>query len=150
MCGKMEKNIFKVICKKCKGKCCKLNVMLTKKDLEKLKNKIDVNKFKKYGKNIYVYFGQCPFLNINSGCTLPKKLKPFDCKLFPLTFIYDKNKINVFLNKKCPYTEEIPEKWINKAKKEVLKELKEWTKEEMKTYANIIKKHSFSRLVPLK
>jgi Fe-S-cluster containining protein len=144
------KNVFKVICKKCGGKCCKLNVMLTKKDLEKLKYKIYLKDFKKYGRWIYVHWGICPFLDIKKGCRLPEKLKPFDCKLFPLTFMYEKGKVNVFLNKKCPYTEEIPEKWINKAKKGVLKELKDWTKEEKETYTNLIKNHSSSKLVLLK
>ena len=150
MSDKMEKNIFKVICKKCNGKCCKLNVMLTKKDLEKLKDKVDLKDFKKYGKDIYVFWGRCPFLDIKKGCRLSEKLKPFDCKLFPLTFMYKKGKTKIFLNKKCPYTEEIPEKWINRTQKEVLKELKYWTKEEKETYTDLIKNHSSSKLVLLK
>lgn len=140
---------FEIICKKCQGKCCKLNIMLTKKDIERLKDKIDINKFRKYGKSIYVHWGKCPFLNTTTGCTLPKKLKPFDCKLFPLTFMYERGKLKIYLNKKCPYTKEIPEEWINKNRIWLLKELKYWTKEEKKTYTDLIKKHSSSKLVLL-
>lgn len=141
------KNIFKIICKKCRGKCCKLNVMIAKKDYNKLKNKLDQKQFKKYGKNILVHWGKCPFLNEKEGCSLPEKLKPFDCQLFPLTFMYEKGKIKIFLNKKCPYSKEISKEWISKTKKWLLKELKNWNKEELKTYTNLIKKHSSSKLV---
>jgi len=123
--------------------------MLTKKDYVKLKNRVDDNQFKKYGKNILVHWGKCPFLNEQKGCTLPERLKPFDCKLFPLTFMYEKNKVRIFLNKKCPYTKEISKEWINKTKKGLLKELKKWTKEEKETYTSLIRKHSSSKLVPL-
>ncbi len=121
-------------------------MMLTKKDLEKLKDKVDLKDFKKYGKNIYIYWRKCPFLDIKKGCGLPARLKPFDCKLFPLTFMFDKGMINLYLNKKCPYTKRIPKEWIDKTKKELLEELKDWTKEELETYTKIIEKHSSSKL----
>jgi len=144
----MEK-VFKKICKKCNGKCCRLNIMITRKDKVKLGRKFDENSFKKYGKNIYVHWKNCPFLISDKGCTLSQKSKPFDCRLFPLTFMYQKGKIKIFLNKKCPYVEEIPQIWISKRKKWLINELRSWTKEELKTYTSLIKKHSSSELTRL-
>jgi len=143
----MEK-IFKIICKKCGGKCCKLDVMLTRKDYEKLKDKIDEKDFEIYGKNIFVHWGRCPFLDLK-GCTLPEDKKPFDCKLFPLTFIFSNNKIKIFLNEKCPYTKEIPEKWITQTKKWLKEELRNLPKEELQIYSHIIRKNSASSLILL-
>jgi len=130
------------------GKCCNLNVLLTHKDFENLKNKTSFEDFKKYG-NLIVHWGTCPFLEKENGCTLPEPLKPFDCKLFPLTFMYEDSKVKIFLNKKCPFTKEIPQEWINKTKSWLKKELQSWKKQDLLAYSSLIEKHSSSRLVLL-
>jgi Fe-S-cluster containining protein len=144
------KNIFEKICKRCQGRCCKLNMMLTGKDLKKLKNKIDITEFKKYTNNIYVHWRRCVFLNEKKSCTLSEKLKPFDCRLFPLTFMYGNNKTKIFLNKKCPYADEVSDEWIKRTIKWLMEELESWTEEEKMTYTKLIKKHSSSKLFLLK
>lgn len=139
---------LKATCKKCGGKCCKLNVMVTRKDYDGLKDKVDERRFTKYGKNIFVHWGKCPFLGLN-GCTLPEDKKPFDCKLFPLTFMCSNSQIKIFLNEKCPYTREISEEWIIQNKKWLKRELEDWTEEELKTYSKIIQENSSSKLILL-
>jgi len=143
------KNIFKIICKKCGGKCCKLNMMLTKRDSIKLKGKTDLDKFKKYKEGTLVHWGKCPFLDEGCGCTLPQKTKPFDCRFFPLALIYKGGKINLFLNKKCPYADEIPKEVLIKTQEWALKELINWTDKELESYTELIKKHSSSKLSPI-
>ena len=92
--------------------------------------------------------GKCPFLS-EKGCVLPEKLKPFDCKLFPLAFKYENKQIKFFLNKKCPFIDRIPKSWIRKTKKWALKELRNWNEEEKITYSKIIEKYPPSQLIPM-
>ena len=45
----------------------------------------------------------CPFLDPTRGCTLPQDLKPFECKIWPLRAVRQKdNSIAVALTPTCP------------------------------------------------
>ncbi|MFC1727162.1 hypothetical protein ACFL0Y_01440 [Patescibacteria group bacterium] len=85
----------------------------------------------------------------SKGCTLPEDIKPFDCKVFPVAFIYKNGKTSFYLNKKCPYYREIPREWIEKTHKWARKELESWTEEEKLEYSKMIEKYPQSQLIPL-
>ena len=144
------KNIFKLICKKCGGKCCKSTIFLTQKDIDKWKP--FEGKFatiKKEAGFMLVHKGKCPFLNTETGCTLNENMKPFDCILFPLAFTYKNETINFYLDKKCPYINEISKDWIDETKKWALEQLQDWSEEEKITYSNIIECYPASQLIPV-
>ena len=142
------KNVFEVICKKCGGKCCKSTVFLTQRDIDRWKSyegKFAV--IKREAGFMLKHDGKCPFLNLKTGCTLDEPMKAFDCIMFPLAFTYENGKINFYLNKKCPYYNEIPKDWIEKTKKWTLEQLNSWTEEEKITYSNIIREYPDSELI---
>ena len=64
-------------------------------------------------------------------------MKPLDCKIYPLTFIFRKGKFEFYLNKSCPHLDKISKEWIKETKKEFLKEVKKWDKEAVKIYSKI-------------
>lgn len=142
-------NIFRIICKECKGKCCKSTVHITRKEFDKLKQVRGNLQVTKDGA-LFRIDGKCPFLNEKTGCTLGGNLKPFDCTLYPLTFLYKDGKIKFYLNKTCPYANRIPEDWIKKTKRWTLEQLKEWAEDEKTSYSNVIKRYySESDLTPV-
>lgn len=153
----MAKNVFKVICKKCQGKCCKETVVLTQKDINKLNVKYknwfrvineETNLEEPPGHIVLKKNHACPFLGEN-GCILEENMKPFDCLFFPLAFVYKKGKLSFYLNKKCPYYEEIPKKWVQKTKKWAQEQLKFWTEKEKLFYSKDVENYQSSVLIPL-
>ena len=51
----------------------------------------------------------CPFLDPTRGCTLPQDLKPFECKIWPLRAVRQKdNTIAVALTPTCPSINKVP------------------------------------------
>jgi len=147
----MARNIFEIICKKCQGKCCKSTIFLTQTDVDRLnKRHKGVFKVEKIpGIMILDESGKCPFLNESKGCILSENLKPFDCRVFPIAFIYRNGETNFYLNKKCPYHNEIPKEWIEKTKKWAKKELESWTEEEKLEFSKMIEKCPQSQLISL-
>jgi len=141
-------NIFSKICKECDGQCCKtFEIFLLKKDLEKLDKFKDKINIKKEGSGLLMYHkDKCFFQNPKTGCILSEEDKPFDCKLFPLTFLYKNKKLNFYLMEDCSYLNEIPKEWIEKTKKWAVKELETWTEEDKLTFSNIMEENSLSEL----
>ena len=78
-------------CKKC-GKCCdiikEMPLFLSEKEYADLKNK--GYKFETCPTDQGHVITECPFTS-EKGCILSKEIKPLDCDMFPLMFIY-KNK----------------------------------------------------------
>ncbi len=57
----------------------------------------------------------CPFLNIQNGCTLPSDIKPFDCKIWPLRAVQQKdNTLAVALTPTCPAINKVPAEQVSK------------------------------------
>ena len=55
----------------------------------------------------------CPFLDSSRGCTLPPKLKPFDCKIWPLRAVRQPDtSIKVALTPTCPAINKVPEEKV--------------------------------------
>lgn len=151
------KTVFKKICKKCQGYCCKLPVFITERDIDHLK---------KYGKEIKVhneftgankapgYLVQddqkkCSFLNLETGCTLEHEDKPFDCRVFPVTFKYKNGEVTFYFNKECKYWKEIPFSWALETKKWAEKVVDELTEEEKIEFSKMIERHPELLLIPL-
>lgn len=130
------------LCRKCNGLCCNgTSITSSKAELNKLKDRyifdkkalktpygwINTIKVKKYR--------ACPFLGVKSekiGCILNEKQKPLSCRLFPLTFILEKNKPKFYISMYCLYYYDVSklDKWIKKSIKDADKELKSWKKSE--------------------
>lgn len=150
------KNVFAIICKKCQGACCKSTVFVTKHDLEKLrKHKKDLKIYNDFTKSseppgdlVQDDKNKCYFLNLQTGCTLNPDDKPFDCRLFPLTFTYDKKQLQFYLNKKCPYWKEIPKEWIEDTKKWAIKHIdKHFTEEEKVIFSSMMQGYPKKQLI---
>lgn len=153
----MAKNIFKVICKKCQGLCCKATVVVTQNDLDKLNKKYkgtfkiineETGREKPPGHFILTKNHVCPFLG-EKGCILEENMKPFDCLFFPLAFIYRNGKLSFYLNKHCPFYMEIPKDQLLKTKKWAQKQLKSWTEKEKLFYSKDVENYPRSLLIPL-
>ncbi|MHA1297910.1 MAG: YkgJ family cysteine cluster protein [Candidatus Helarchaeota archaeon] len=95
----------------------------------------------KYNKNILTFHtikkinGKCIFLERNRICLI-HDVKPFDCKIWPLTWDYfpKDNKLVIYLGE-CPLTKKMPKSWIDSTIEEIKKELKNRTKEELIAYS---------------
>lgn len=135
----MNQNIFNIICKKCGGKCCKYYIFLTKKELDRLLKLGEKFRYKKEGVGFLMDSPNCcKFLDGKTGCKLPDYLKPLDCKLFPVAFIYKNKIINFYLINDCTYWQKIDRQSINKIKIMTRRRLKTWTEKEKITYSKII------------
>lgn len=44
----------------------------------------------------------CPMLSTESGCTLPRELRPFECRIWPLRMMRNSGKMCIGLYKNCP------------------------------------------------
>ena len=142
----------KGLCAKCEGLCCKEFLLyLVKSDLEKLGNLSKKLKIRKLGP-IFIEDhteGFCPFLNPASGCILKEEMKPFECKLFPLSFQYKNSKIKFYIYNNCTYHKKVPAAWVKKTMRWAAKELDRWTEEEKRFYSNRIEKLHFDELKPI-
>lgn len=125
-----------LLCKKCNGKCCKPPIFLGYSDIKKLKKTGKIFEYKKNKTGGYdlISKDKCPFLKEGLGCTLEKKLKPFDCLLFPLAFKENKEKFIFYLNKICPCWKTLPHYWIVQTKRVANRKLKDWTVKERDAY----------------
>jgi Fe-S-cluster containining protein len=138
---KEEEEKLAKLCKLCDGLCClgsKLSV--SSKELAKLSK---TRKFQsamlssKDGSLNVILFedGKCPFLGEKNGlirCTLNGKNRPLSCRLFPLTFLYEKGEATFYYSSYCPYKKEAGGlfAWEKKTVDEAKKELKGWSEGE--------------------
>ena len=78
---------------------------------------------------------KCVFLKGRRLCLI-HEIKPFDCKIWPLTYDYlpKENKLVVYLGD-CPLSKEVPQSWIESTIEEIKKELKTRTLEELIAYS---------------
>jgi Fe-S-cluster containining protein len=86
--------------------------------------------------------GKCPFL-MDSGCCLSGMMRPLVCRMFPLTYILERGKIEFYLSKKCPYTDEVKKlkAWLAKTKRDGAEELKKtWTSREIRCFGEYLMK----------
>jgi Fe-S-cluster containining protein len=152
-----QKDIKKLgkLCKKCGGKCCKDGdyIIISKLELKKLKEKYNFNQgFLKssYGEINAIKFpkkGWCQFIGKTKGkhvkirCVLKGKIRPLGCRLYPITFLIEKNKSRFYISRFCPYFNEVLKlnNWIKKSIEDANKELKTWTKKE-KLYRSFVHK----------
>lgn len=44
----------------------------------------------------------CPMLNCETGCTLPRELRPFECRIWPLRLMKQYSHLVIGLYKNCP------------------------------------------------
>lgn len=61
----------------------------------------------------------CPFLNAETGCILPDKNKPFDCKIWPLRIMHKDKELVIALTPTCPSINKLP---LDKVKHLVIEE----------------------------
>ncbi len=78
---------------------------------------------------------KCVFLKGKRSCLI-HDVKPFDCKIWPLTYDYfpKENELVVYLGE-CPLTTKVTKSWIESTIKEIQKELKKRTLEELIAYS---------------
>jgi len=147
----MSQNIFNVICEKCGGKCCKsYYTFLIKKELNRLLKLSVKFKYKKEGPGFLMdSLESCKFLNNQKGCKLNNCLKPFDCRLYPLAFIYKNKILNFYLTKDCFYRRKIDRQCINEIKVFARRRLKIWTEKEKITYSKIIENYPKAKLLKI-
>lgn len=146
----MSRDIFNIICKKCDGQCCKYYIFLTKKELGRLLKLGEKFRYKKEGAGFLMDSPNCcRFLDNKTGCKLASRFKPFDCKLFPLAFIYKNKTVNFYLIKDCPYWQKINQACISEIKTLARRRLKTWTEKEKITYSNIIENYFKKELLKL-
>lgn len=146
----MNKNILNIICGRCGGKCCKSYlIFLTKKELKGLLKLGARFKYKKAGAGYLMDCEQhCDFLN-KHGCRLPSRLKPFDCKLYPLAFIYAKEKIDFYLIKECPYFKKIDNNFLKKWQNRMKKRINRLSQKEKISYSRLIENYPKDKLMKL-
>jgi Fe-S-cluster containining protein len=133
--GKTTFNYCKV-CKKCCHKGGFDAVLMSTYDIKRLQKAGKTVKFFKDGAVSVMALekGKCKFLG-PKGCTLPEKLKPLDCRLFPLhVYPLSKRKYFFMINVDCPYWNKLSKENVKAAKKIALAELKHWTKKEQIGY----------------
>jgi len=152
----MESFDYFKVCKDCNTFCCqKFNAFLAKNEIQRIRNKLKeldlkfkdnkANFFEFKSKNfknqtIKIRFlkkinGKCLFLKNNKICLI-HEVKPFDCKLWPLTFDYfvEENTLIIYLGM-CPLTNELPNSWIESTIQKIEEELKKWDKNELLSYS---------------
>ncbi|MFX1453402.1 MAG: YkgJ family cysteine cluster protein [Promethearchaeota archaeon] len=154
----MEEFDFFKICEKCKDEeCCRepYYAFIAENEIKRISNKIkELNleigdKSEDFIDIEVVYYNNEPLhfkviKKINEKCVFLKnrrfclinEVKPFDCKIWPLTYDYfpKENKLVIYLGD-CPLTKKIPKSWINSTIEEIKKELKKRTKEELISYS---------------
>jgi Fe-S-cluster containining protein len=147
-----------LLCQKCKGKCCKNHYILLSgsecKDLSKYADfpRKTINSPTGCGITAIdaLSKGKCPFLKA-AGCVLSSRERPLVCRMFPLTYTFEKREVKFYLSKKCPYIEDVKklESWLKKTKRNGVEELKKtWTGKEIRCFGDYLKKAD-DELIPL-
>ena len=153
----MEKYDFFKVCGTCQDEeCCKEpyyafvasnEIKRIKKRIKKLKLKVieaeDFYEFEEIPhknrkfkfRTIKKIAGECIFLENNRNCLI-HDVKPFDCKIWPLTwdYLYEENKLVIYMGL-CPLTDKMPNSWIESTIEKIQIELKTRTKEELIAYS---------------
>jgi Fe-S-cluster containining protein len=121
-------------CDECKANCCKdlsLGPLLSTSDIERIfrHTKMEMSEFVEETQNNRFpkkdEKGRCIFLGENSRCTI-YEARPFDCRLFPLDLIWDKEKDRdklrfILVDSFCSAAHFINENAINKMENEMEK-----------------------------
>lgn len=150
------------LCKKCGGQCCIANVSISKKECTKLKNEFKMKcgtRESSYGKinTMKSSKNNCFFIrkpkgkHLQAGCAMKLEDRPLSCRLYPLTFLIEKNKIVFYMSDLCPYAKEAIKlkTWIKEAIKDARKDLKTWTKAEKLTRSYFHRKIHNGKLISL-
>ncbi len=166
----MESFDYFKVCKDCTIFCCqqfyaflaeheieqiqsKLNIITPElKDIKKEffeSKKIDGEKESMNARILKKIDGKCIFLKDDKICLI-HDVKPFDCKIWPLTFDYfpEKNKLVIYLGS-CPLTNELPNSWIESTIQQIKKELKKWNKKELTSYSLLCDIENYKTLLEI-
>jgi len=155
------------LCKKCGGKCCEPDVSISKKECLKLKSKFKdfkcgtressygkISTMKSNNKKICFFIRKTKGKHLEAGCMMKSEDRPLSCKLFPLTFLVENNKIVFYMSDLCQYGKEALKlkTWIRKAIKDAKNDLKSWTKSEKLTRSHMHRKihKGHKHLMPVK
>ncbi len=117
--GKVD--FWEKFCKNCNKPCCKKGTpTVYPKEKEKI---VKATGGEEYFENHIKYFilrgSPCPFLQKNGKCAI-HKIKPLDCKAYPI-FIKPLNSSYEWrVDKDCPVCDKLPKEFINYAKKLLL------------------------------
>ena len=125
-------------CRRCK-KCCTASgskIVLSKHDIRRLRDAgltFKVRKDYRLSKMV-MENGKCKFLG-PEGCVLPEKVRPLDCKTYPVHFIPDgKNRYYLTIALDCPFWNKIPQSYIDYVTREAQKDFAHWSHEEQIGY----------------
>ena len=125
------------LCKHCLG-CCRedgyRDIIMSAYDARKLNSKCvkkvgPIYKFRK-SKDAFCHFWG------KGGCVLKYENRPLDCRIFPLTFNWKEGKPEFFFFAACPQIKRFSKNWIDRTKREAIKEIKNWSEKEIKFYTS--------------
>jgi Fe-S-cluster containining protein len=145
-----DASLLAQLCEKCQGKCCRGHyILLSGYECKTLSEYADFPKKRinsPTGCAITAIDalskGKCPFLKA-PGCVLSSRERPLVCRMFPLTYTFEKREVKFYLSKKCPYIEDVKklETWLAKTKREGVEELKKtWKGKEIRCFGDYLKK----------
>lgn len=129
--------IFQQICNSCGGKCCRTTIFMTRKEFQLLKERNDLIYHNSDGTVQLEENDLCPFLSDNC-CSLPYEVRPLDCRIFPIAFLCEEDKLVIYKNYKCAYVDKIPQYWILTVKKKIEMEISHWTVEDKYRYSLLV------------
>lgn len=84
--------------------------------------------------------GRCSFLALD-GCVLPADVRPFICRMFPLTYRLENGGVVFYLSRKCPHVSEVSKlcSWLKSSIKKGYEELgRDWTRKEVRAYGGCL------------
>ncbi len=128
------KNATLPYCKKC-GICCQASgtdkVTLSQHDVNRLRTARQSFRVRKDGSvyKLVMKGGACPFLG-PKGCVLPFKIRPLDCKTYPVHFMPDGEREFVTIAMECPLWNKIPPRYLAHVTKLAREEFTHWTAQE--------------------
>lgn len=155
------------LCRKCEGRCCYAGkeisgINISKLELKRLQKILDfevgksVSPHGSMNKIVILPNKPCPFIgkikgkHAGHGCILKGKIRPLGCRLFPLTFVMEKNKPKFYLSGFCPSARKaaVLKSWIARTVKDAEQELKTWTKTEKLCRSHWHRSHGKLRDIP--
>lgn len=72
----------------------------------------------------------CPMLNSEIGCTLPRELRPFECRIWPLRLMKQSSHLVIGLYKNCPaLNDETLQRLVHYATTQLLPTLKNYAEQ---------------------
>ena len=153
----METYNYFLTCEKCDDdECCKepYYAFASKIEIQRIKDYIKKEKFPKKFTNFlnrekFIYKnkenevlairkidGSCIFLKDNRFCMI-QKVKPLDCRQWPLTFDYIEKEDKLIIYKGvCPLSDILKEQWIESMVNIIETELQSWPLEDLAAYSS--------------